>query len=86
MWMEMVEKIRSFWHDQIPAWVPIALTILGAAFWLGQQQQSIADRLHSLEIQMQDVQNYLRSHSTGRDGGPPISANVPPEVSTVPME
>ena len=55
MWWEtgeMVEKIKNFWHDQIPLWLPIAISILGGAFYVGQLQQSVMDRLGNLEKQV----------------------------------
>lgn len=72
--MEMVEKIKNFWHDQIPVWLPIAVSILGAAFYVGQQQQSIVDRLTNLEKQVIAIQDYLRTNHTKNDPPPPISA------------
>ena len=71
--MGMVEKIKNFWHDQIPVWLPIALSILGAAFYVGQQQQSVMDRLKTLETQVQAIQEYLRNPHAKNNGFPPIS-------------
>ena len=85
--MQMVEQIKDFWHTQIPAWLPIVIAIAGGVFWLGQQQQSISDRLHSLEKQMEAVQEYLRTHD-GQRGGVPLSQTTPltlgPQMSTNP--
>jgi len=81
----MVEKIREFWHDQIPMWVPIILTIVGTAFWLGQQQQSIIDRLTNVEKQVQHMQDYLYQHhdKTSSDSLIPgvSSFQAPPQVA-----
>ena len=57
----MVEKAKAFWHDQIPAWLPIFLAILSGAFYVGQQQQSVMDRLGNLEKQVMAIQDYLRT-------------------------
>ena len=73
--MVMVDKIKEFWHDQIPGWFPIFVAIIGAAFWIGQQQQNITDRLSNLEKQVMAIQDYLRN-----EHGPKGLA-VPPPIS-----
>ena len=77
----MVDTIKEFWHDQIPGWFPVLIAIVGAAFWIGQQQQHISDRLDSVEKQIQAMQEYLRtSHAKTDDGLPPVSS-VKPKIS-----
>ena len=71
----MGDKIKEFWHDQIPGWFPIVLAVVSAAFWIGQQQQSINDRLRSLEIQMESMQSYMRNQHQGADAVPHYDAN-----------
>jgi len=71
--MVVVDKIKEFWHDQIPGWLPIFLAVLSAAFWIGQKQQNIEDRLVNLEKQVMAIQNYLRS-----DHGPKGFVSPPP--------
>lgn len=78
--MKMGDKIREFWHDQIPGWFPIMVAIISAAFWIGQQQQHISDRLDSLEVQVKAIQEYIRtSHS--RSDAPPLSQVQPQQES-----
>ena len=56
----MVEKANR-WLRELPAWLPIGGSIVFAALWIGQHYQSITDRLDTLEHQMKDVQQYLRT-------------------------
>lgn len=70
----MVDKIKEFWHDQIPGWFPIIVAIIGAAFWIGQQQQSISDRLAAVEKQVVAIQDYLRNDHNKRSELPPVSS------------
>jgi hypothetical protein len=79
----MGDKIKEFWHDQIPGWFPILVAIIGAAFWIGQQQQSINDRLRTLEIQFQAMQDYIRTEHKTRAEAPPIAANTVPQDASV---
>ncbi len=74
--MVMVEKLKSFWHDQIPQWIPLGIAILGGVFWVGQQQQSIIDRLGDVESQVKAIQDYLR-----HDHDKSYSNQLPPGVS-----
>jgi hypothetical protein len=64
----MVEKAKA-WAILLPAWIPICVTILGAAVWIGQYTQSIDDRLSSLEKQMVEIQDYVRHEHPKREGG-----------------
>jgi len=68
----MVDKIKDFWHDQIPGWFPVFLAIIGCAFWIGQAQQSINDRLKNLEVQVMAIQDYLRSDHKKSEVEPPL--------------
>ena len=77
--MGMVEKIKTFWLHYIPVWIPIAISILGAAFYLGQQQQSVMDRLGNLEKQVIAIQDYLRTSHAKSNDEPPISALQSPQ-------
>ena len=64
----MVEKAKA-WAMLLPAWIPICVTILGAAVWIGQYTQSIDDRLSSLEKQMVEIQDYVRHQHPRKEGG-----------------
>lgn len=62
----MADKIREFWYQWIPGWLPVVVAIVSAAFWVGQQQQSVIDRLKSVEEQVKAIQDYLRNdHQKG---------------------
>jgi len=63
---KMVEKAKS-WFQGWPPWVPICFTILGAAVWVGQYTQSINDRLKSLEEQVKQIQEYMRTTHAKKD-------------------
>ena len=76
----MVDKIKEFWHDQVPGWLPIFVAIVGAAFWIGQQQQNITDRLSNVEKQIIAIQEYLRtSHEKTGYLGPSSGLQLPQE-------
>ena len=78
----MVEKAKALWAEWIPGWFPIFLAIIGAAFWIGQQQQNIIDRLSAVEMQVKAIQEYLRtSHAKGAPE-PPISGVVYPQAES----
>jgi hypothetical protein len=64
----MVEKAKT-WVAQWPAWIPICVSILGGALWVGKYTQSIDDRLSSLEKQMVEIQDYVRHQHPKKDGG-----------------
>ena len=81
----MVEKIKNFWHDQIPAWLPIVFAIFGGVFWLGQQQQMVMDRLTNLEKQVMAIQDYLRTSHAKTDQLPPLSALQLPQTQQAGM-
>lgn len=76
----MVEQVRQFWHDQIPGWFPIASSIVLAAFWLGQQQQRILDRLDQQDKQIQAIQEYLKSSHPKDAYSSPLVMNAPPST------
>lgn len=59
----MVQSVKR-WFEWVPGWIPICISIFGAALWVGQYTQRIEDRLNSLEKQMIDVQEYMRSKHT----------------------
>jgi hypothetical protein len=64
----MVEKAKT-WVAQWPAWIPICVSILSGALWVGKYTQSIDDRLSSLEKQMVEIQDYVRHQHPKKDGG-----------------
>jgi hypothetical protein len=74
----MGDKIKEFWHDQIPGWLPIFVAIVTAAFWVGQQQAHIVDRLDAVESQIKAIQDYMRNDHNKSYANPPISANAMP--------
>jgi hypothetical protein len=55
-----MEKANRWLHE-LPAWIPICGSLIFAALWVGQHYQSITDRLDTLEHQMVDVQEYIRT-------------------------
>lgn len=64
----MVEKTKR-WFEWLPGWIPICFTLVCAALWVGQYTQGIndslsnlRDRLNIVEKQIQDIQDYLRTH------------------------
>jgi hypothetical protein len=84
--MSMVDKIKEFWHDQIPGWLPIFLAIVSAAFWIGSKQQSIDDRLNSVEVQIRAIQEYLRTnHEKAGYLGPTSGLQLPQEPESAGM-
>jgi hypothetical protein len=85
----VVEKVKR-WFEWLPGWLPVCSCILVGVFVLGQYQQSISDRLKSLEEQVKAIQDYMRTNhsehpkNTGDslnrryyDDSPPQDARTP---------
>ena len=62
----LVEKVKKFWHEQIPGWLPVCITLIGGAvsgiFYSGRILQKIEDNQEMQEKQILDIQQYLRTH------------------------
>lgn len=69
------------WFEWMPGWLPITGSILVAAFVVGQYTQSISDRLTILEKEVKAIQEYIYEHPRSANEPPPISDNMPPQVS-----
>jgi len=64
----MVQKVKS-WLEILPGWIPIVLSVFGAALWIGQYTQSINDRLKAVEEQIKAIQEYMRSEHQPKNTG-----------------
>lgn len=53
----VVEKAKKLWYEWVPGWLPIVL----ALSWVAMQYQRNNDRLDTLEHQVKDMQEYLRT-------------------------
>lgn len=70
----MVERIKQRWHDLVPAWVPICISLLAIAYAVGQYTQRVDDRLTNLETDVHHITEYI----VHKDGIPPISQRQVP--------
>lgn len=60
--MNVVEKAKN-WLQSIPAWLPVVLACIAVCMYI----QRLSDKVDMLEGQMQEVQQYLRSHHAKND-------------------
>jgi hypothetical protein len=59
--MDLVEQIKEAWYKWIPGWLPVCLAILGGTWWIASTVTGMERDIQSLQEQMKDVQQYLRS-------------------------
>ncbi len=57
----MVERAKEFWYTWIPGWLPICLAILGGTWWVAATVTGMQRDIQSLQDQMKDVQQYMRT-------------------------
>jgi hypothetical protein len=64
-------RVNALWHDAIPVWLPICLSIIGSvaggSWWLAQDHKGILDRLDSLESGQREVRQTQKELGTKLD-------------------
>jgi hypothetical protein len=70
------------WYNWIPGWVPIVVTILGSAFYLGERVQAVQDLLDKDGDRLTAIEVWVRNHS--RVDAPPLSVVAPAQDAQIP--
>jgi hypothetical protein len=84
----MTERARLRWHEWIPGWIPICVTLIVGFGTLSAKIQNFEDRLGVLEksqTETNKVVQWMRDYVIQHGGkvsnsAPPISRNDPPET------
>jgi hypothetical protein len=66
--MAVVEKAKEFWYTYIPSWLPVCGCILAGCWWVASTVTGMQRDIQSLQQQVQQIEQYLRTHHAKSDG------------------